>query len=278
VKALAVEKAGAAFSSIAEAERHFRQTHLPALMRSAAEFTVGGVESRRLQDRGLGRLIEDAWVAETRSPSKMMQELASGLRESGLNIFRHRRGMLFVSPIRVRSFAHERTSVSGSINSILEKLAESPGINRKQLLEKMTPEGADAAVAERAKAMLVPDLRWLITEGYVMEFNDGSLDLPRAKAPATTQRGGAQQPSVVADAPEARAEFQAEAPAEVDEPAAGADGGGMPIEQSIHPMAPAANVGEEPQEADGAELQPAAPATEEGSAAREAEPAIPSPS
>jgi hypothetical protein len=25
-------------------------------------------------------------------------------------------------------------------------------------------------------------LRWLINEGYVIEFNDGSLDLPRGKA------------------------------------------------------------------------------------------------
>jgi hypothetical protein len=29
---------------------------------------------------------------------------------------------------------------------------------------------------------LAHDLHWLIREGYVIEFNDGSLDLPRAKA------------------------------------------------------------------------------------------------
>jgi len=36
-----------------------------------------------------------------------MQELASRLRQNALHIFRHRRGMLFVSPIRVRAFVHE---------------------------------------------------------------------------------------------------------------------------------------------------------------------------
>src|SRR5437763_16170048 len=30
--------------------------------------------------------------------------------------------------------------------------------------------------------VLASDLRWLINEGYIIEFNDGSLDLPRAKA------------------------------------------------------------------------------------------------
>jgi len=179
------------FSSAAEAERHFRLTYLPELLRSANELTIGGVISRRLPDRGLGRAIEDAWSQETRSPSKMMQELAAGLRQAGLNIFRHRRGMLFVSPIRARVFGHERAGVSASINAILEKVAEAPGINRKLLAEQLTPPGAEPADTDRAKMTLASDLHWLISEGYVIEFNDGSLDLPRTKplvAPATEEK------------------------------------------------------------------------------------------
>jgi len=172
------------FSNAADAERHFRQTHLPGLLREANELTISGVVSRKLPDRRLGREIENAWAQETRSPSKMMQELAAGLRQAGLNIFRHRRGMLFVSPVRARVFGHERAGVSSSINAILEKVAATPGINRKQLAEQLAIADADAAGAERAKMTLANDLHWLIREGYVIEFNDGSLDLPRAKAPA----------------------------------------------------------------------------------------------
>ncbi|MFN2508395.1 MAG: hypothetical protein ABR589_06445 [Chthoniobacterales bacterium] len=173
------------FKSAAEAERHFRQTHLPILLRSAAEVTISGVLSRRLPDRALGRLIEDAWSAEVRSPSKMMQELAGALRQAGLHIFRHRRGMLFVSPTRIRVFGHERAGVSESINAILEKLTESPGMNRKQLAEKTSPADLAPAEAEKVKLTLASDLRWLISEGYVIEFNDGSLDLPRTKTPTS---------------------------------------------------------------------------------------------
>jgi hypothetical protein len=169
------------FTNAADAERHFRQTHLPGLMREANELTVSGVVSRKLPDRRLGRAIEDSWAQETRSPSKMMQELAAGLRQAGLNIFRHRRGMLFVSPVRARVFGHERAGVSTSINAILEKVEKSPGINRKQLAEQLAVADADAAAAERAKMTLANDLHWLIHEGYVIEFNDGTLDLPRAK-------------------------------------------------------------------------------------------------
>ncbi|MEY2508870.1 MAG: hypothetical protein QOH01_3199 [Verrucomicrobiota bacterium] len=172
------------FSNSADAERHFRQTYLPGLLREANELTISGVLSRRLSDRRLGREIENAWAQETRSPSKMMQELAAGLRQAGLNIFRHRKGMLFVSPVRARVFGHERAGVSDSINAILEKVAAAPGMNRKQLAEQLAVADADPTVAERAKMTLANDLHWLIGEGYVIEFNDGSLDLPRAKVPA----------------------------------------------------------------------------------------------
>ena len=170
------EEPPSTFSSAAEAERHFRQTHLPNLLRSGNELTITGVLSRQLPDRALGRLIENTWAAEIRSPSRMMAELAGALRGAGLNIFRHRRGMLFVSPIRIRAFSHERTSVSPSINAILEKLTETPGINRKQLAEKLAEGKTDEAEIDRVKLSLASDLRWLISEGYVVEFNDGSLD------------------------------------------------------------------------------------------------------
>jgi hypothetical protein len=231
------------FNSAAEAERHFRQTHLPTLLRSANELTVGGVLSRRLPDRGLGRAIEEAWSQETRSPSKMMQELATGLRQAGLNIFRHRRGMLFVSPVRARIFGHERAGVSPSINAILEKVAAAPGINRKLLAEQVAPAGAEAAELEKAKMTLASDLHWLIGEGYVIEFNDGSLDLPRAKAPAPVAAGPAETaekpaeagtaPAETAPSAEAQAESgdavgQAETPVPMEVPEAVTVGGDSP--------------------------------------------------
>ncbi|PZR73315.1 MAG: hypothetical protein DLM73_10955, partial [Chthoniobacterales bacterium] len=202
------------FPNAAEAERHFRQTHLPGLLRSANELTISGVLSRRLPDRALGRAIEDAWSQETRSPSKMMQELAAGLRQAGLNIFRHRRGMLFVSPIRARVFGHERAGVSASINAILEKVSAAPGINRKQLAEQLAPAGAEPADLDRAKLTLASDLRWLVSEGYVIEFNDGSLDLPRTKPPAAPPSETTEKPAENIETASLEPAVDAAAPAE----------------------------------------------------------------
>jgi hypothetical protein len=109
-----------------------------------------------------------------------MQELAGRFRQNGLHVFRHRRGMLFVSPIRTHRFVHQQAGVSQSVNAILEALAGTAVINRKQLFEKLIGD-MPVEGAEPRKLAFASDLRWLINEGYVIEFNDASLDLPRGK-------------------------------------------------------------------------------------------------
>jgi hypothetical protein len=174
------------FNSGAETERDFRQKHLPNLVRPVEEVTIDGVTSRQLADRRLGRHIEQAWTVENRSPSNMMQELAKRFRDAGLHIFRHKRGMLFVSPVRVRPFAHEGQSVSPHVQAILELIATSPRIRRKEVADKLLGGLADSDIETR-KLGLASDLRWLISEGYVIEFNDGALDLPKVKAKKTDE-------------------------------------------------------------------------------------------
>jgi len=169
------------FSSAVETERHFRSQYCPGLIRTVKDATIGGASSRGLPDRILNREIEQTWARETRSPSNMMQELAGRFRQSALHVFRHRRGMLFVSPIRGRAFVHEQAGVSSSVNAILEAVSTTGAINRKQFFEKLTGDGASEET-EPKRLALASDLRWLINEGYVIEFNDGSLDLPRAKS------------------------------------------------------------------------------------------------
>ena len=205
------EEPAITLANAAETERHFRQNYLPGLLRSGAELALDGVVSRRLPDRSLGRLIEDEWAREFRSPTKMMQELIGAFRQNALHIFRHRKGMLFVSPVRARPFQHANSSVSPAIGAILALVTANPGINRKQLLEKLPPNETDEPeMAEKRKLALASDLHWLISEGHVIEFNDGALDLARAKAPERAQAGS---PNGKAEAPVVPDELRAEDPA-----------------------------------------------------------------
>ena len=170
------------FSSAAEAEKHFNQHYLPGLVRPVSEVTIDGPTSRQLHDRVLNKVIESEWTRETKSPSPMMQELAARFREAGLHVFRHSRGMLFVSSIYPRPLTKEQTAVSSQVRTIVDAIAAQPRIGRKELADKLIADltGEDA---ERAKLALASDLLWLISAGHLIEFNDGSLDLPRVKAP-----------------------------------------------------------------------------------------------
>src|ERR1043166_9680236 len=168
------EENPATFSSAVETERHFRSHYLPALIRSREEMTIGGAMSRRLPHHILNRAIEEAWAGETRSPSNMMLELASRFRQNSLHVFRHRRGMLFVSPIRSRAFVHEQAGVSPSVNAILEAFAGKAAISRKQLFEKLIGDNASDNAEARSLA-LASDLRWVLYDGEVVEFIDFSL-------------------------------------------------------------------------------------------------------
>jgi hypothetical protein len=88
--------------------------------------------------------------------------------------------MLFVSPIYPRPLTKEQTAVSSQVRTIVDAIETQPRIGRKELADKLIADlsGEDA---ERAKLALASDLLWLISAGHVIEFNDGSLDLPRVK-------------------------------------------------------------------------------------------------
>src|SRR5439155_18074206 len=105
----------------------------------------------------------------------------------------------FVSSIYPRLFKHDETTVSPQVRRILETIGATPRIGRKELADKLIVDlqkPVEAAVSaandsERAKLSLASDLKWLINEGHVIEFNDGSLDLPRAKAKAKKENAEA---------------------------------------------------------------------------------------
>jgi hypothetical protein len=174
------EEAAQTFASANDAEKHFEKNYLPDLVRTVSEIVIDGPASRQMHDRVLARLIEQEWNRENKSPSPMMQELAARFREASLHVFRHRRGMLFVTSIYPRAFTTEQTAVSSQVRTIVEAIAASPRIGRKELADKLIVDLSGDDV-ERAKLALASDLLWLISSGHVIEFNDGSLDLPRVK-------------------------------------------------------------------------------------------------
>src|SRR5207248_3576765 len=70
---------------------------------------------------------------------------------------------------------------------LADKLIVAPST---QLRTSLAPEEA-----EKAKLALASDLKWLIDGGHLIEFNDGSLDLPRVRTKPNKEQAadGAEQ-------------------------------------------------------------------------------------
>jgi hypothetical protein len=223
------------FKSRAEIEEHFRQTYLPGLLKSAACIEVNGAVAGRSNDRDILSGIRDAWERERNFPAALIYHLRPRLLEAGLQIFKHKKRVFFVSPVRPQRHAHGQIFSDG-IASILSLLEKHPRLNRPQLASHLLGASAQADSPETVarKESLASDLHYLVHAGHVIEFHDGTLDLPLSPKAEQSQENA--EPSA-ASSPETAAEVVG---SDYQEP----EGTSAPT-QALHSEEPAASSQEE---------------------------------
>jgi hypothetical protein len=93
--------------------------------------------------------------------------------------------------VRPQLFDPNQASLSAGLAAILAALRSYPRITRKQLAEKVLAKllgekNRDASSSEygQVKTNLASDLLWLAKAGHVIEFSDGTLDLPLSPKPS----------------------------------------------------------------------------------------------
>ena len=164
------------FKTAADAEQHFRRTYLPGLVKSGPVLECSGQASRAIGDRGLVNVLRTTWEKERAFPASVVNHVRAHLLDAGLHFFKHRKRILFVSPIRPQR--HQTGHVfSEGIASILALIEATPRITRPQLATRILGD-ATHPDAPAKKAALAADLHYLIHAGHVIEFHDGTLDLP----------------------------------------------------------------------------------------------------
>jgi hypothetical protein len=203
----------AAFENVAAMEQHFRAYHLDKLIKPCLAAEVSGDVARHLPDRSIIAAIRRARERENRFPAQMAGALRHGLNQAGLHVFKHKKRILYISTIRPQLFDPNQAKVSPGLEAILASLRSYPRITRKQLAEKVLKrllgdKSADEDSPEflQAKNSLPTDLLWLAKAGHVIEFADGTLDLPlppkAVEKPGTTQESGAQDEGAADELPE----------------------------------------------------------------------------
>ncbi len=169
------------FKNEQEAEQHFRATFLPALVKSGNTLEVSGTALGGMLDRDITFPMRDAVEAERRVPIGIVNALRPYFNEAGLHLFKWKKKILFASGIRPQRHPADQTFSDG-ISGILTTISEQPGIKRPELGGKLlVGVAADSPEAVTKKESLASDLHYLIHIGYVVEFQNGCLELPQSK-------------------------------------------------------------------------------------------------
>ncbi len=217
------------FGSVTAAKVHLI-TH--AREKSVRTYEHGRFHGRILDempDGEIKRAVAGALDRQKRFPLDTANALRGRLRRAGFTIFKKgSKGISYVSAVK-RKFRVAGQTFADSINDLITFVEKNPMVKVSELTEKflqITPP-EDPKLAESTPTATTPgtvspfgeadqprikrmqlDLRWLVTEGYVTEFIDGTLFAAAPMPPPKPK-----EPAKIADAPKAEAK--------VEEPVAG---------------------------------------------------------
>ena len=240
-------------------EKHFRETHLPNLIKLVESHTMSGPAGRLLRSPGLGRLLRDAWEEQRRFPLKLATTLSQQFAGRGLQFFKVNRTVTHVSVARPRYLDMEATPVSQGVRQIVEFINAHSKSTRRKLIEALAPSApppvpppppptapataaatipapavapAPAPEATPEQTALISDLHWLVHEGHVIEFANGTLETAKKPVikPPKPEPNPAAATAPVAPAPATLPVAAMPAPASITDAQSGAQGTAHPAE------------------------------------------------
>jgi hypothetical protein len=120
-------------------EKHFRETHLPNLIKPVESHTMSGPAARLLRSPPMQRLLRSAWEEQRRFPLKLATTLSQQFANRGLQFFKVNRTFTHVSVARPRYLDMEATPVSQGVRQIVEFINATPKCTRRKLFEALAP-------------------------------------------------------------------------------------------------------------------------------------------
>ena len=186
------------FATREEVEKHILANHLDKFITTATELQISGPASRRITHDAIHEAVRQAWETEYGFPLKTATSFQMRLRQDGFHFFKDRKGITYISRIRLKRFEAGQT-LTENIQKIVSFLRAHEGTTRKKLLAALAPtvEAAPATgptpgtgpVPPPEEEQILRDLHWLIADGFVVELFNGRLWMPPEKqlplSPAT---------------------------------------------------------------------------------------------
>lgn len=197
-------------------EQHFRENHKANIIKPVESHTLTGMTARSLRSPELTRLFRGICEDQRRFPLQIATVLSQQFAGHGLQFFKVNKTITHVSVARPHYLDLSLTPVSDGVKRIVDYVNANPRSTRRKLLEVLAPspppapipvavEGQAAPSAEPAgptpeQNALIGDLHWLIHQGHVIEFANGTLEtakkpLPRPAKPAKPEEKPAEPPA-----------------------------------------------------------------------------------
>ena len=216
-----------------EVEKHFRQAHLPNIIKQIDSVMLTGTATRNIRDRELARLARNGWEEQNRFPLQLATTLSQQFASRGLQFFKVNKTLTHVAVARPHFLDLEATPVSDGVKRIVDLINATNKCTHKQLLAALAPApkvsaapAADAAPAAEGEAAVpappaasepspelaavMTDLHWLIHQGHVIEFANGVLETAKKPLPKPVRQPkapkAAAQPAAAVATPETETE------------------------------------------------------------------------
>ena len=180
------------FKSKADAEKHFLDTHGKEAFASVKSSTVPGNTPAKLLSGALHNMLTRNAERQQRLPMPMVRNLSPLLEKAGLRFFKLGKKEIYVARSRPRPLS-TKLDVSPRIRSIIQYIRDNEKQDLNKLVTALVPNAAAREGSEPTPEEIefLKDLRWLIREGYVIEFSSGELRLGSLKSPLPTAKTGA---------------------------------------------------------------------------------------
>jgi hypothetical protein len=196
-------------------EKHFREVHKDNIIKKVETHRMTGVAARSLRSPDLARSVRSVWEDQRRFPLQIATVLSQQFASHGLQFFKVNKTVTHVSVARPHFLDLEATPLSAGIKQIVEFINAHPKCTRRKLVEALAPDKPTPAAASPAPATpadatvvnadqpvptpvpapaanleptpeqtaLISDLHWLIHQGHVIEFANGTLDTAKKPLP-----------------------------------------------------------------------------------------------
>lgn len=255
----AAKPEGLVIRSDEELARHFRQHYADEAVREVREAVVpGDIPGKMLSPGLLAHLRREGEHLRRGFPLPLIQKLCRDLEKKGLRFFKRGKKSLHVSAVRPREI-DPAVTLTAQIQDLVDFITANPRCTVAALLEAMSPdsrkpepaEGTEPAepdkgdegeaapetveMTEETRTVL-KNLRWLTSEGYVLEFPDTSLVIGRIPRKETGEAAGKSAPKKKKAKKKAAAGGATPSLEDTPEPAAAARSEEGEVSDSLDPL------------------------------------------